>query len=203
MRRNTDGNDFSSNVVLGAEGEKEEPEQAVTRVADESTINSWQEYFGSETDTSNAGKIWTDKTVVDGDITLQSTEGDNNSTTISRKETDNFLVGLSALSSTKSVTLEAAIPVDVMLVLDISGSMAEKDRDGIPKISGLINATNSMIQKIQDMNEQNRVGVILYSGSNSWDENSKEDTAICTLPLDRYTTSDETYFLLENKMGGL
>ena len=94
MRRNADGNDFSSNVVLGTGREKEEPEQAITRVADVSTINSWQEYFGSETDTSNAGKIWTDKTVVDGDITLQSIEGDNNSTTISRKETDNFLVGL-------------------------------------------------------------------------------------------------------------
>ena len=92
-------------------------------------INSWQEYFGSETDTSNAGKIWTDKTVVDGNITLQSMEGDNNSTIISRKETDNFLVGLSALSSTKSVTLEAAIPVDVMLVLDTSGSMAEDEDD--------------------------------------------------------------------------
>ena len=75
---------------------------------------------------------------------MQSTEGDNNSTTISRKETDNFLVGLSALSSTKSVTLEAAIPVDVMLVLDISGSMAEDEDD--KKISMLVKAVNSTIK---------------------------------------------------------
>ena len=72
---------FQVTLFSAPEGEKEEPEQAITRVADVSTINSWQEYFGSETDTSNAGKIWTDKTVVDGDITLQSIEGDNNSTT--------------------------------------------------------------------------------------------------------------------------
>ena len=176
---------FQVTLFSAPEGEKEEPEQAVTRVADVSTINSWQEYFGSETDTSNAGKIWTDKTVVDGDITLQSIEGDNNSTTISRKETDNFLVGLSALSSTKSVTLEAAIPVDVMLVLDISGSMAENEDD--QKISMLVNST---IQEILDMNKKNRVGVVLYSGALNYDEDSKEDTASCPLPLDRYTTND-------------
>ena len=52
---------FQVTLFSAPEGEKEEPEQAVTRVADESTINSWQEYFGSETDTSNAGKIWTDR----------------------------------------------------------------------------------------------------------------------------------------------
>lgn len=190
---------FQVTLFSAPEGEKEEPEQAVTRVADESTINSWQEYFGSETDTSNAGKIWTDKTVVDGDITLQSTEGDNNSTTISRKETDNFLVGLSALSSTKSVTLEAAIPVDVMLVLDISGSMAEDEDD--KKISMLVKAVNSTIQEILDMNEKNRVGVVLYSGALNYDEDSKVDTASCPLPLDRYTANDGTFFSVINYPG--
>ena len=190
---------FQVTLFSAPEGEKEEPEQAVTRVADVSTINSWQEYFGSETDTSNAGKIWTDKTVVDGDITLQSIEGDNNSTTISRKETDNFLVGLSALSSTKSVTLEAAIPVDVMLVLDISGSMAENEDD--QKISMLVKAVNSTIQEILDMNKKNRVGVVLYSGALNYDEDSKEDTASCPLPLDRYTTNDGIFFSVINYPG--
>lgn len=179
---------FQVTLFSAPEGEKEEPEQAVTRVADESTINSWQEYFGSETDTSNAGKIWTDKTVVDGDITLQSTEGDNNSTTISRKETDNFLVGLSALSSTKSVTLEAAIPVDVMLVLDISGSMASDK-----KIEKLVDAINESIREILNMNEKNRVGVVLYSGSTNKNEPSSRDTASCLLPLDRYTSVSGQY----------
>lgn len=190
---------FQVTLFSAPEGEKEEPEQAVTRVADVSTINSWQEYFGSETDTSNAGKIWTDKTVVDGDITLQSIEGDNNSTTISRKETDIFLVGLSALSSTKSVTLEAAIPVDVMLVLDISGSMAENEDD--QKISMLVKAVNSTIQEILDMNKKNRVGVVLYSGALNYDEDSKEDTASCPLPLDRYTTNDGIFFSVINYPG--
>lgn len=176
---------FQVTSFSAPEGETTEAEQAVTSVADASTMNSWQEFFGNETDTSNVGKIWTDKTVSDEDITLESIEG-GNGITVERKENDNFLVGLSALSSTKSVTLEAAIPVDVMFVLDISGSMKDEDAQNI---RCLIMAINETIPKILNMNEKNRVGVVLYSGAKRGSQASGTDTASCPLPLDRYTTT--------------
>ena len=66
-----------------------------------------------------------------------------------------------------------------MLVLDISGSMAEDEDD--KKISMLVKAVNSTIQEILDMNEKNRVGVVLYSGALNYD---------CLL----YTSSGRIYY---------
>ena len=63
----------------------------------------------------------------------------------------------------------------------------------------LVKAVNSTIQEILDMNKKNRAGVVLYSGALNYDEDSKEDTASCPLPLDRYTTNDGIVFF-SNKL---
>ena len=42
-----------------------------TPVADESTLTNWQGAVGIEDTTENVGRIWTDKTVQTGDVTLQ------------------------------------------------------------------------------------------------------------------------------------
>lgn len=185
---------FQVTLFSAPEGEEPKPEQAVTRVADASTINSWQEYYKEETDTSNVGKIWTDKTVSAGELELAESDLD-----MAPKQ-DNFMVGLSALSSSKSVVLEAAIPVDVMLVLDISASMA--DRNNKDKIEMLVKAVNDTIKEILHMNKDNRVGVVLYSGAIDYDEDSKIDTASCPLPLGQYTSETGNYFVLESSVGG-
>lgn len=189
---------FQTTAFSAAEETKVVSKQDITRTADTSTINDWQQFFGEETDTSNAGRIWTDKTVADGNIQLKLL--DQKEKTIERTEDDNFLVGLSALSSNKTVIQEAVKPVDVMLVLDISGSM-ENEIGGEAKIVQLVRAANSTIQDILDMNPQNRVGVVLFSGGMYTDEPSKQDTAFCPLPLDRYTTNNKSYFLLEDYYG--
>lgn len=183
---------FQVNLLSAPETEQPQPEEAVTRVADKSTMNGWKDFFLKEQDTSNAGKIWTDKTVVDGDINLTSPNGDGEKVLISRKETnsDNFMVSLSALSSSKTLTLEAAIPVDVMFVLDISASMK------LSKAKELVKALNKSIDDILEMNVKNRVGVVFYSGATS-NELSLKNTASCVFPLDRYETIDGEYFLSE------
>lgn len=186
---------FQVTLFSAPEREKKKAEQAVTRVADKSTINSWQEFYGNEKNTSNAGKIWTDKTVVDGDITLESID-DTAATVIKRTDgSDNFMVGLSAISSNKSVTLEAAIPVDVMFVLDVSSSM--KETPSKQRISLLIKAVNESIQTILDMNEKNKIGVVLYTGGNS-EEQSSMQHAYCILPLDHYKTTERNQYLFVN-----
>ncbi len=89
-------------------------------VADGSTINSWNGYV-EENNTQTVGRIWTDKTVSAGNIELT---GDIQDGIIEMDAGADFLVGLSALSSTSNLTTATNQPLDIVLVLDTSGSMA-------------------------------------------------------------------------------
>ena len=91
-------------------------------VADNSTLGNWSGEVGLENTTENVGRIWTDKTVQDGDITLS---GDVGSVTINKGSSD-FLVGLSALSSMSNTMTTSTTPLDIVLVLDMSGSMSSE-----------------------------------------------------------------------------
>lgn len=92
-------------------------------VADDSTLANWSGEVGIENTTENVGRIWTDKTVQDGDITLSG--GDAGSVTINKGSSD-FLVGLSALSSMSNTMTTSTTPLDIVLVLDMSGSMSSE-----------------------------------------------------------------------------
>ena len=86
---------------------------------DSSTLTTWEGIVSQ--DTENIGRIWTDKTVAAGNIELPaSSEGKE--FTIEKGDSD-FLVGLSALSSTSNITTSSSVPLDIVLVLDTSGSM--------------------------------------------------------------------------------
>ena len=92
---------------------------AGTTVADDVTINKWHETLDNST--KNVGRIWTDKSVSKGNIVLMKSEED--SKTITKDENSDFLVGLSALSSTAKIMGQTTVPLDIVLVLDVSGSM--------------------------------------------------------------------------------
>lgn len=92
-------------------------------VADDSTLANWSGEVGIENTTENVGRIWTDKTVQDGDITLSG--GDAGSVKIEKGSSD-FLVGLSALSSMSNTMTTSTTPLDIVLVLDMSGSMSNE-----------------------------------------------------------------------------
>ena len=95
-------------------------------VADVSTLTDWQNHLTTDgkTTTQNVGRIWTDKTVSDKNIELTHTDGENPKTI--DKGTSDFLVGLSALSSTSNLATTTNKPLDISLVLDVSGSMNQK-----------------------------------------------------------------------------
>lgn len=162
----------------------------VERIADPSTIEDWKPLFAEEGDTSNAGRIWTDKTVSDGDIAVNETEN-----IVQRNGQDNFLVGLSALSSTQEVTLAAAKPVDLMFVLDISTTMMDRIQGG-SKIRLLVRQVNKLMTTIQKLNPENRVGIVCFSGA-IVDYESPVDSAFCLLPMDRYTTESRDYLWVD------
>ena len=96
-------------------------------VADDVTINNWHDSNALDDSTKNVGRIWTDKSVSTEAVTLtnqEQTEGK----TIEKKSDSDFLVGLSALSSTAKIMGESSVPFDIVLVLDVSGSMDEANR---------------------------------------------------------------------------
>ena len=94
---------------------------AGTTVADNVTINKWHDSEALDDSTKNVGRIWTDKSVSTGNVTLSNKVGE--STTIEKGRKSDFLVGLSALSSTAKIMGQTTVPLDIVLVLDVSGSM--------------------------------------------------------------------------------
>lgn len=90
-------------------------------VADDLTLDDWQGYMNDSVatnGTANVGRIWTDKSVSTGNITLNPNGG-----TINKEDSSDFLVALSALSSTSNKVTYTDKPLDIVLVLDLSDSM--------------------------------------------------------------------------------
>lgn len=154
-------------------------------VADKSTMDAWKDLFPIDNpSTENSGKVWLDKSVVAGNMTFGTGAAQ---TEISRDKVQNFLVALSAMASTKSITGSSYAPTDTMLVLDISGSMQGSDA------TNMVKAANDSIKSLLEANKYNRVGVVLYSGTRY--SNTNSDAAVLMLPLGRYTTGKDAQYL--------
>lgn len=81
--------------------------------------------LNSRTDTRDVGRVWTDKSVSSGDITLDAKATGKDDMTIEKGDGSDFLIGLSAMSSAAQITGQVSTPLDIVLVLDVSGSMDE------------------------------------------------------------------------------
>lgn len=130
-------------------------------VVDPDTSGRWEIWAaghgGNKVTTQNVGRIWTDKTV-------KATE---------ENEESDFLTTLSAMSSTSNSTVTVTTPLDIVMVLDASGSMdhAMGDTDDTKRITALKNAAYSFIDTIAKQNEgiegvdrQHRVAIVKFSG---------------------------------------
>lgn len=96
---------------------------------DPDTTNDWTQYTrpSGQPSTQNVGRIWTDKSVFKEAYTFTNDSGEGlNGESISKGDSD-FVVSLSALSSTSNLksTTTTTTPLDIVLVLDVSGSMDE------------------------------------------------------------------------------
>ena len=136
-----------------------------TTLADPSSASTWRDW-GLDNSTENVGRIWTDKTVSDGDIELTGAGG----TMRIQKGDSDFLTALSAISSTSNLTTTSTTPLDIVLVLDASGSMNEKMNGGGTKIAALKAAANAFVDEIAKANEgtddpelQHRVSIVKFA----------------------------------------
>lgn len=131
-------------------------------VVDPDTTGRWEiwaaGHSGNKVTTQNVGRIWTDKTVM--------ATGEN--------EESDFLTTLSAMSSTSNSTVTVTTPLDIVMVLDASGSMGDPMGGGgsTKRIDALKNAANSFIDTIAKQNEgiegvdrQHKVAVVKFAGN--------------------------------------
>lgn len=141
-----------------------------TTVADPSSASTWRNW-GLENSTENVGRIWTDKTVSDDNIDLTGAGG---TMTIEKGDSD-FLTSLSAISSTSNLTMTSSTPLDIVLVLDASGSMKENmGWSGTTKMDALKAAANAFVDEIAKANEgiddptmQHRVSVVKFASDST------------------------------------
>lgn len=131
-------------------------------------MDDWAVILGGETpNTANIGRIWTDKTVSTDTITTSS------GSVINRGDSA-FITALSALSSTSNVKSSSTTPLDIVLVLDASGSMDGSMDDGTKRIDALKSAANDFVNKIAEQNQgisdsskQHQVSIVKFSGKKS------------------------------------
>lgn len=134
------------------------------KVVDPDTSGRWEIWAaghgGNKVTTQNIGRIWTDKTV--------KATGEN--------EESDFLTTLSAMSSTSNSTVTVTTPLDIVMVLDASGSMDHEMGGGDPtkRIDALESAASSFIDAIAKQNEgiegvdrQHKVAIVKFAGKTS------------------------------------
>ena len=138
---------------------------AATTTVDPDTRDRWKHWTAgggdeSRLSTQNVGRIWTDKTV--------EAAGD--------EDQSNFLTTLSVMSSTSNTTVTQSMPLDIVLVLDVSGSMDDPmgSTDSTKRVDALKTAAGSFIDTIAKQNEglsaekQHQVAIVKFAG----DENN-------------------------------
>ena len=186
-------------MTISADGFTVESVGDNTYISDPSTMNDYQDYFTDES-TEYAGSVWTDKSVFTnasafndvthrGGIIVGDTVSNDTLLTDGEKVAlgkDNFLIALSAIGSTKEIEGYETTPTDTMLILDVSQSM-----DKSKSVPDMIKAANDAIHRLLELNQYNRVGVVLYSGNSSYGA-SDTSTGQVVLPLARYKTTDIT-----------
>lgn len=149
--------------------------QDTVTLVDPDTFNSWETIQGTRSITQ--GRIWADKTVSNNEITFSpnSPLGESGKT-VSKTDGSDFLVALSALSSTSSLTKPEPQPIDIVLVLDASGSMSDPmgRTDSTKRIDALKTAAKNFLaaakaqnDEIEDPAKQIQVSIVKFAGNKS------------------------------------
>ena len=155
---------------------------AAGQSADPDTRTEYTSSLGNSSSTRYNGRVWTDKSVNTGDVTFTGDLG-GNGITVEKGEDEDFLVTYSALATSTQVSGESQVPVDVVFVIDLSGSMSNQNSgmsDGRSRIANLVDALNASVEELMAMNPNTRIGVVGYSSD-----------AQTILSLDHYTKTED------------
>lgn len=162
-------------VSAFAEGEPTEAQGTANSetISDPNTFNAW--VYTQAYNNATTGRIWADKTVEENKITFTGDLADKGPIAVPKGA--DFLVALSALSSHASTTTTDTKPLDVVLVLDASGSMDETmgNGDNTTRIDALREAVGDFIDStaeknkgIADENKKIRLSIVKFAGDSSY-----------------------------------
>ena len=148
-------------------------------VADAGTAHTWETMMGTAADGNRyAGRLWADKSVyTNGQTALLNTSGAAGSTfEVNLEEDEAFQIIFSTLGSSMTTTTTNSYvgPMDVVLVLDSSGSMRSEDQ-GKTRLEWTIDAANELLKNLLEIPDV-RIGLVSYN----------EDSEVI-LPLAQYT----------------
>ena len=164
------------------------PTYAGTAVSDADTSGSYETNLGDDSSTQYAGRIWADKSVYteNHEFTGELSPGTG---AVDKGDSD-FLVAYSALATTQKITGKSQVPVDVVFVIDNSGSMDYEWGFGIgaTALEQTVEAVNQSIETVMESNPNSRVAVVAYDGAEG-----NTSAAQVLLPLDHYSKSGNTY----------
>ena len=185
----------------------------VTRTADESTMNSYQKELLNDTNGSRfAGRIWTDKSVfatgensnsngVKWENGILSFGNSQNPDEWQVETSDDFLHVFSAVTSSQQIIEEHHMPLDIVLVLDMSGSMGNTVSSNKSRIEQAADAINNVLNEISELDDA-RVGLQIYSSIGSYNRVSYAGFQT-VFPLDHYTKlNNSNYLTVSNQYNG-
>ena len=149
----------------------------IGRISDSNTMDDYLNVLNLLSNSSNAGRVWADKSVLTDASLLLDMKTDGIDTLIVNNS--DFLHVFSALGSVMFVSEDIPVPLDVMIILDVSSSMntsnnnerlhynvnTRKFENTNAKIVHAVQALNEAMQMLMDDNPYNRVGVVAYSGN--------------------------------------
>ena len=170
---------------------------ASTTVVDPNTTGTWENFTnpGGVTSTQNVGRIWTDKSVFNGNYTFGGSE-DLSGQTVNKANDSDFLVSLSALSSTSNLktTTTTTTPLDIVLVVDTSGSMDNGQGDSMGSVTSY--------EQIYGQNlNSNRTYYVLVDGEyvaveahgNNWNRYWASDDGTRYTPIQNRWDNDQSH----------
>ena len=169
--------------IYAAEGDTSAQDTVATqayeeKVSDPNTFNAW--YDTQAYNTATTGRIWADKTVDTEEIKFN--KGKLTDQSIPMADDADFQVALSALSSTSNTSGFTAVPLDIVLVLDVSGSMEEDfGKGGQTKLDSLKAAVNNFLDEAADVNkgisdDDKRINVSLVKFAGDRNNNIGDET---------------------------
>ncbi len=137
-------------------------------ITDPGTADAWEDIMGTDADGNRyAGRVWVDKSVYeDGDTVKLNREGNEDSTFTVDLDEENgeyFQVVFSALGSSMSTNTQtyASRPLDVVLVLDTSTSMATNS-GGKTRFQHMIEAANDLLEELVALGDV-RIAIVSFN----------------------------------------
>lgn len=141
-------------ALEGGTGDGQVTADGSTTTSDPNTFNAWE--YTQAYNNATTGRIWADKTVEEDEITFSGELKNQPAIKVSAIKDADFLVALSALSSYASTTTTNTQALDIVMVLDASGSMDDPmgGGDRTKRMDALKSAVNAFIDNAKTQNEK-------------------------------------------------